>query len=341
MIYLVARSPVSSPRRGVALLVVLAALILVTTTSVGLVRLTSTEAARRTFAADARLADDLLIAVEEPILHWLAEEASTVVLPPEAADPRVAVLHDSWSDPNHGAVVVRITAWDQFGMVSMDAARAGSPLRLTLPDDARRALDRAKHTENSPSGLDQLIDHAASDFGVSVFPMPGPSDAMWFGNGDSLAAPPESVPDQTAALALGALIATHNNNNAASTRRTGRRLRASSGRSAGGASGTSGGGINVNTAPIELIESAMRAAGRGGIEVVIDSRTRGESVPLGGLIERGSQQQQGNTPVLVGSSSAWAFRIDISVGPLTRSWWAVYASSRSGWECVQRLAITE
>ncbi len=320
-------------RRGVALLLVLAALILVTTTSVGLVRLASTESARRTFSANTHLADDLLIAIEEPILHWLAEEASTVVLPPDALEPRVAVLHDSWSDANHGAVVVRVNAWDQFGMVSMDAARTGSPLRLTLPDDARRALDRVKtHADNSQLGLDQLVDHAANDFEVSVFPRPAPSDVMWFGNGDERVAQAENAPDQSGAFALGSLIATHNT--ARSARRTGRRSRASS--------GGSGGVVNVNTAPIELVESAMRTAGRGGIEVVIDARTRGESVPLGSLTDDGAQQQQqANTPILVGSSSAWAFRIDISVGPLTRSWWAIYTNSRSQWECVQRLAITE
>lgn len=321
-------------RRGVALLVVLAALILVTTTSVALARLTSTEAARRSFAAATRLADDLLIAVEEPILHWLAEESSTVVLPPDALGPRVAVLYDSWSDAEHGTVVVRVTAWDQFGMVSMDAARAGSPLRLNLPDAARRALDRVKHAENSPPGLDQFLAREAHDSGGTVFPMSGPSDVLWFGQGDAEVAAVDNDARQDTPLALGSIIATHNGDNPATWRRTGRRLR-------GSRSLPSGGVVNVNTAPIELIESAMRAAGRGGIEVVIDARTRGESVPLGSLTNGRSQQQQANTPVLVGSSSAWAFRIDISVGPLTRSWWAVYSSSRSQWECVQRLAITE
>ncbi len=319
-------------RRGVALLIVLAALILVTTTSVGLVRLTSTEAARRTFAANTRLADDVLVAVEEPILNWLAEEASTVVLPPDAVEPRVAVLHDSWSDANHGSVVVRVTAWDQFGMVSMHAGRAGSPLRLTLADDARRTLDRVKYMENSPLGLDQLLDHTANDYEASVFPRSAPSDVLWFGDGERTG-PVADAPDGGAPLTLGSVIATQNGNNARSARRTGRRSRASASerRSV----------VNVNTAPIGLIESALRAAGRGGIEVVVDARTRGESVPLGSLTDGRSQQQQANAPVLVGSSSAWAFRIDISVGPLVRSWWTVYAISRSQWECVQRLAITE
>ena len=47
---------------------------------------------------------------------------------------------------------------------------------------------------------------------------------------------------------------------------------------------------------------------------------------------------------IVPSSSAWAFRIDVTVGRVARSWWSVYArrgSRNSRWECVQRLAILE
>jgi hypothetical protein len=45
---------------------------------------------------------------------------------------------------------------------------------------------------------------------------------------------------------------------------------------------------------------------------------------------------------LVSVSNAWSFRIDIRIGNVVRSWWAVYVrspASEQGWEVVQRLVI--
>lgn len=104
---------------------------------------------------------------------------------------------------------------------------------------------------------------------------------------------------------------------------------------------TSGGGgrINVNTAPREVVEQALRAAGRGGLELVLAARVEGRSVSLGDL--RVSSSSSRAAPQIIGSSFAWSFRIDVQVGPLRRSWWAVYMKARSTWECVQRLAIAQ
>ena len=108
----------------------------------------------------------------------------------------------------------------------------------------------------------------------------------------SQADPPAAAPMP----AIGALVATHS----------------------GGASGGGGGGrINVNTAPPEVLRHALRAAGRGGLELVLAARAEGRSVPLGDL--RVSSSSSRAAPQIVGSSSAWSFRIDVQVGPLRRS----------------------
>ena len=112
-------------RQGAALLIVLATLVLAVTASATVARIASTAKARRAIVERTAIADDLLVAAEVPILSWLAVESAAVVLPPEAATPEVEVLHDTWviEDREYG---LRITAWDQCGMVPVEVGRSGS-----------------------------------------------------------------------------------------------------------------------------------------------------------------------------------------------------------------------
>ena len=97
--------------------------------------------------------------------------------------------------------------------------------------------------------------------------------------------------------------------------------------------------LNVNTAPLPLIEVSLRLLGRGGLEQIIQARSEGkffvESVVPG-------SKSSSDEPRLVSVSNAWAFRIDVRVEGVRRSWWVVYRreSAASSWRCVQRLAIT-
>jgi len=93
------------------------------------------------------------------------------------------------------------------------------------------------------------------------------------------------------------------------------------------------GAVNVNTAPRGLLEAAMREAGRGGLEAILDARSRGEPASFAARSSRSSQQ----SIALTARSDVWSFRIDIRVGPIMRSWWCVDQSN----ECVQRLVIPE
>lgn len=303
-------------RRGAALLIVLAALILTVTASVSLARLASTTKMQRTLDRAAILADDLLRATEAAIIEWLESESAQVVLPPEVEAPRIGVLHDTWSD-GKCAYELDITAWDQCGMVPINLARSGSPLRLALPADVRHALDQVKIKPNEPPGLDLFLANLdATDNQMSVFPRADSTEPLVFVDALNPASREDEDPQQPSSktppipLAVGAFVATH----------SGRR-------------------INVNTAPADVVKQALRVAGRGGFELVLAARAEGRSVPLGDLPSSSSSNRA--APQIVGSSSAWSFRIDVQVGPLRRSWWAVYVKSRSTWECVQRLAIAQ
>ncbi len=305
-------------RRGAALLIVLAALILTVMASVSLARFASTTKMQRTLDRAAILADDLLRATEPPIIAWLEKESAQVVLPSEVEAPRIGVLHDTWSN-GKVAYEVDITAWDQYGMVPINLARSGSPLRLALPADVRRVLDQVKTKPDEPPGLDLFLANLdATDNEMSVFPRADSTEPLVFVDALNPTGREDEYPQQPSSkaqpipLAVGAFVATHS----------------------GG-----GGRINVNTAPPELLKQAFRAAGRGGSELVLAARAEGRSVPLGDLPSSLSSNRA--APQIVGSSVAWSFRIDVQVGPLRRSWWAVYVRTRSTWECVQRLAIAQ
>ncbi|MCH8151424.1 MAG: hypothetical protein IH830_03510 [Planctomycetes bacterium] len=310
--------PHSPTRRGAALLLVLATLIVAITAAATLARLASTVKTQRIVATRTIVADDLLRAAEAPILAWLASKSSTVVLPPEATSPQVQVLHDAWviDATDHE---LRITAWDQCGMVPINVARSGSPLRLALPTDVKRVLDQVTIPRDQPAGLDLFLAARHTGGAIGVFPKPTRSPPMVFkrasGEDSSPQVQSESTPpgisaSEPSGVGLGAYLATHNP-----------------------------GRINVNTAAMDLVEAALRLAGRGGLEQIIAARTQGRLASLSALSPTADPHSA--APRIAASSNAWAFRIDLRVGTLRRSWWAVYVQSRSTWECVQRLAIPE
>ncbi|MEO1006936.1 MAG: hypothetical protein AAFX79_00030 [Planctomycetota bacterium] len=119
---------------------------------------------------------------------------------------------------------------------------------------------------------------------------------------------------QDSLLAAGELLATH-----AGTERT---------------------SINLATAPLRIVEAAMRDAGRGGIEVVIDARSRGDRVPLGSLTRLDGNRVEGPLELLA-ASPCWAICTDLRIGPLRRAWWTVWLREGSTWRIVQRLEVAQ
>lgn len=305
-------------RRGAALLIVLATLVLVAGASVTLARLGSSAKVQRTVVRRTIIADDMLRAAEEPILAWLDTESSTVVLSPDASTPEVAVLHDKWV-VDERAHELRITAWDQCGMVPLEIGRTGSSLRLAVPHEVLGLVDRVRLPRGHKGGLDLFLG-LANGLKDAVFPEATRTSApLVFGepvDGETSEPADTTEPAMNDRPPLGAYVASHNP-----------------------------GRVNVNTAPLDLLERALRLAGRGGIDQIVEARSNGEAFMPQSASEQ-SPQRPRRALEISGQSNAWAFRIDLAVGlrgrgAVRRSWWSVYVEKESNWSCVQRLAIPE
>jgi hypothetical protein len=314
-------------RRGAALLIVLATLMVTMAAATILLSAAADVRLQRHLAEAELLADDALQAAEAPIQHWLDRESAKIVLPVDAAVPAITVVNDRWTFPRRHEndkqleIELTITAFDQRGMVPMRLARSGSPLRLSLPSDVLAQLDMARlppESDPAPLGLDLLTSDA--EVGFDVFPRLPPSPVRRFGDASAEDEPTSAAP---APLAIGALVATHNFDPVR---------------------------INANTAPMPLVEAALRLAGRGGLEQIVAARAAGKLTNPGERTNaaRDSDDSAGSIPQIVASSDCWAFRIDVHVALLRRSWWAIYAPGRDDpntpqretWRCVQRLPIT-
>lgn len=288
-----------STRRGVALLLVLAMIILIVPVAVGFTQRAVLANLEQRLSAQEQVAGSVRAQLEAgPLQTWLAEESGKVVLDLEAKTSRVEVLNESWR-LDDCTYAVRVTAWDQCGMAPWSALTAGSPLRSAVPGGILERFDQAESVSrrSEPAGLDQ--------FGIDPFTVDHSALRSAF--------PP---PDEEDVLSPGAWIATH-------------------------PVGDSG-SINVNTSPLPLIEAALTAAGRSGIEVIIAARLEGRVAPLPRALARENQVSNSHqAPRLVGSSASWAVRIDVRVGSARRSWWGVYRLVSGRWECVQRCVIPD
>lgn len=94
--------------------------------------------------------------------------------------------------------------------------------------------------------------------------------------------------------------------------------------------------MNVNTAPEALLRAVYRHLDLSGVEDVLAARSAGERTKI--------DQRRGNDAAafrLVGSSTAWGVRTDVSVGGLRASVWSVYTVRGGSWTREQRLVIPE
>lgn len=312
----------SASRRGVALVWVLVILLLAVAASAALAAAASSAQMARTRDRSRTGASDLLHAAQAPILDWLTRHASTISLPPDAASPEVAVLHEVWvaGGLEHE---LRIAAWDQCGVVPIELLKSGSPLRLTAPPHVLELVDRLELVHGAVPGLDLLSKGQAGN--ESAFPLPMATDG-WRVLGAKHVESQLPVHQTESPFAIGALVATHQRKVSGDNQRDRRRESVAF--------------ININTAPIELVAAALRELGRGGLELVIAARMQAKPAPV--VAVSGQTTHAGDGQIeLIAASHAWGLRIDARVGQVQQSWWAVYARSpRGSWECVQRLAIT-
>ncbi len=173
-------SPRTNPaRRGAALLLVLAVLVIAVTSATVLVSVAAAHRARMESLQTTASADQLLRAIEPALQAWLADAESTV-LPIDAMTPASPVLDDTWT-LGEIAYRIRVTAFDQCGMLPHNLAASPSPLRRSVDPAALDAAQDLERTKQSAPGLDQITEAI-----VAVFP--------------------SHAPDR---LSVGALIATH------------------------------------------------------------------------------------------------------------------------------------
>lgn len=108
--------------------------------------------------------------------------------------------------------------------------------------------------------------------------------------------------------------------------------------------------LNVNTAPLERVEAALRELGRSGADRIAAARHAGELASVPGPAageqsderrrsDRGDEHGSSPTLQLVSTSDCFAFRIDAEFGRAQRSWWSVYRPHDGKWRLEQRLLI--
>src|SRR5262245_54331438 len=96
-------------RRGAALLITLATMVVILTAAATAARIASTARLTSRVDAAAATADDVLLAAEAPIARWLENESQFIVLSPDVIAPAIEVLHDQIE--LHGASIeLHITA---------------------------------------------------------------------------------------------------------------------------------------------------------------------------------------------------------------------------------------
>lgn len=328
MIAATAHSPVGDwrmrRRRGVALLLVLATLVLVSTAIASVARLASLGALQQEMQGDERLALDLLNAAEAPILRWLNLDSHRVILAQDTQTPEVPVLNDRFIVADT-AWSLRVTAWDQCGMVP--GLEHAERWRDALLGDLLALMRRVQpDAQQANSRTIEPLGKMASDARLSVtdrarlLPTPAHQAARPFEFGNSNAAAPartDRPASISALLSIGARVAT--------------RVEALDARGDRAAWST----INVHTAPRAVLAAAFKQVGRRGLDAVLAARAAGRAVTLPNLGER----HEGSGIEFVTASPVWSFRIDAEVGIASRSWWVVYARMDGHWQLVQRWAI--
>jgi hypothetical protein len=138
-------------RRGVALLVTLMTMTVLFAGVAIIVTVRNTDAIISTHSLDELLVRDILRSSESPILLWLNNQSGEVVLDPESVAPVVSILNDELMIYEE-ALRLRITAWDQYGMIPLNADALGLDYALGLN------ADEIPWIGSSHPGLDLVVE---------------------------------------------------------------------------------------------------------------------------------------------------------------------------------------
>lgn len=268
-------------RRGVAMLIALLTMTVLIAGIAIIAKVQTTDRLIEMRSNDTTLTQDVFRVSDAPIQAWLEEQARSAVVDPEVIAPMIPISDEQMMLGDQ-PVRIRITAWDQYGMIPRNADELSIDFGIvedTPWEDARFP------------GLDIGTEQA------SVFP------------------------SRERPAAMGGRYATHN---PWPTRSGTTRSRA-------------GTAININTAPIQLIESIFHTFNLGDPSSIIEKRAQGELA----TITLSAQNAKQVSVRLVSISRVWSFRVDVQIGTIQQSSWCVYSNQGGNWKLVQRIGIDD
>lgn len=318
--------PHRSRRRGIALLLVLVAVVLGLTAATIAAQVAVTATVTRRLDRNLLEADDVAASLAPRIERWLVAESQRAVVPPDGEMPAIGVADETVDLGDGKGMRVRVTAFDQHGMVPWGEALAGGPMSGLLSPGAIEAVRLAPRTAADapvPPGLDLLDGSGPRAVWPAHAPLQAGSVTRRFGGvaGMSQSSDTDASDDGSLARhAIGTLVATH-----VPGQRT---------------------AINVNTAPRELVAMAEALTGRSVWSVVEEARRQGKPASVGAFSNVGSPDlassdaEAASLPTFIASSDVWSFRVDVTIDRAQSSWWLTYARSDRGWNLRQRLRIT-
>jgi hypothetical protein len=287
-------------RRGLALLLVLAAAVIVLTGTMLAIRLlVDTRRQLTVTSADDHLLD-ALAAGERLAIGWLSAHVQQVVLPPEGGV--VALIDERWRcAQGDGALMVQL--YDACAMIPARCAGVNGSLRAALPPGWGGVV-----LPDLPPGRD----HEPRDWLETVqlpvqlrrFPVATGSTrpVEWSTIGTIADGSPPAPADRPVRLGLAMVASPH-----------------------------SQGAINLNTAPEALLRAAFQQIGAGGLDQLLQQRRRGLAITA---VPEVPVEAQGYH--FVTTSKAWKAHIQVGWNSLQRSWWVVIAGNPGEWRIVQR-----
>ena len=268
-------------RRGVAMLIALMTMTVLIAGITIIAQVKTTDRLIEMRADDMVHTQDIFRVADVPIRTWLEEQASSAVVAPAVFTPMIFIADDEIMLGDQ-AVRVRITAWDQYGMIP----RNSDELRISLGSDVDTAWQDASYP-----GLDLSTTQ------------------------------PTVFPSREHPAAMGGLFATHN---PWPTRSGTTRSR-------------SGAVININTAPVRLIEDIFQIFNLGDPSNIFEKRALGELA----IFTLSAQDAKQVSVRLVSISRVWSFRTDVWIGTMRQSNWCVYSNQGGHWRLVQRVGIDD
>ena len=293
-------------RRGIALLLALGIVLMLLA---GLTVWMAT-AARAGTATSAWTADTGLWAQEQGgealALAWLAAREGALVAPPEGGS--WTIVADRWATPAAEGWLT-VTVHDGWAGIPPHLAGPRGVLRRSLPWFlAGSDFTSPVAVTERPSTASELLEVLEVPVGARRLPPPHP-------------APPASADAWRSAAVTGA--------QATPSVDMGAQLDAPC--AAFVLSPHSDGSINLNTAPIELVEQVLRL--QGGLMLADLRRNRLSGVPS---VPPPDLDRGDGHPRLVAGSGVWNLHITAGWNGRVRSWWVVVAGSSANARIVQR-----